>query len=156
LLNAPDAPPYLLIAYREEQDRDQQAIKKDQQEHEPSLTVHAQLFLQARKPALELRAGGLYHGVLIVMRYAGACKEARIASRVSCTGVMHPRSSRDIASGLSTWQSVQLCFRLQLFKDLPCFGEMLLGSLVILGVLIAFKVQLPKHSVDAASVILVA
>jgi hypothetical protein len=45
LLDVPDSSADLLVAYREEQYHDQQAVEKDQQEHKASLAVQAHLFL---------------------------------------------------------------------------------------------------------------
>jgi hypothetical protein len=46
----------LLVADRQEQNDDQQAIEKEQQEHEPAPIVHAQCVFGFGKPSIKLRA----------------------------------------------------------------------------------------------------
>jgi hypothetical protein len=57
---------YLPVAHREEEDKDQQSVEKDQQEHEPLLAVHFELFSQAMWPPW--RDEGPEHGSWILCR----------------------------------------------------------------------------------------
>jgi hypothetical protein len=65
LLDLLDAPAYFLVAHRQEQDHDEQAVEKNQQEHKSPLAVQVQLVLQPRKPVYYSRAKKLGHDVPI-------------------------------------------------------------------------------------------